>query len=219
MRQLPLIVATSLLALASGQALAEEAQPPKIVADVSFGSLGVGPEVSYRANRYIGLRAGASFLGVSHGVTDANIAYQGSLKLASYGLTADIYPFAGHFRVSAGLRINRNKLPLTATPTGPVTIGSSSYTPAQVGTLSGTVRVTDLAPIATIGYAGGLTKGVKFGIDVGALFQGTPTINDLTSSSALVKPADLASESTNINNKINKYKVYPVMQMSVGYAF
>lgn len=213
----------ALLALAPAllptAAQAGEASPPHIVAAVSFGTLGVGPEVTFRANRAIGVRASATWLGVSHGVTDANIAYQGHLKLASYGVMADLYPFGGHFRVSAGVRRNRNRLPLTATPTGPVTIGANTYTPAQVGTLAGTVRVNEWSPMLTVGYAGGLSKGVKLGFDVGALYQDTPTVSDLASTSALVTPADLASEQQTINAKLHKYRFYPVAQMWLGYAF
>lgn len=187
------------------------------------GSLGIGPEVAYRVSPLIGLRGGATFLGINHNVDVNDITYRGSLKLASYGANLDFYPFKGGLRVSAGFRIDKNKVDLTATPNGPVGVGSGTFTPAQIGTLSGTVRAADTAPTLTIGYAGGLTKGVKFGIDAGALFQGSPRIDDLKATGTLANdPAfqtQLADEEAQIERKLHKYTVYPIVQISLGYAF
>lgn len=193
--------------------------PPHIIVDVSAGTLGIGPEVSYRPVRAFDVRASAGFFGISHSVNSGGVDYAGSLRLQSYGLTLDLFPFNGNFRISGGLRINHNRVGLTASPTSPVTIGNSTYTPAQIGTLSGTVKGNDLAPIATIGWAGGLTRGVKLGFDVGALFEGSPKAQDFVASNALVSPADISAEQIKIDNKLHKFTVYPVMQMSLGYAF
>lgn len=211
------------LALAAPVAAHAEEQDSSLSVWLSAGSLGVGPEVAYRVSPLLGLRGGASFLTVNHDVDVNDINYHGSLKLASYGLNADFYPLQGGLRVSAGFRIDKNKVNLSATPTTSVSVGSGTFTPAQVGTLSGTVRPKDFAPTLTVGYAGGLTKGVKFGVDAGVLFQGSPRISDLKATGTLANDpafqAQLADEQNQIDRKLHKYNVYPIVQLSLGYAF
>jgi len=200
----------------------EPVAPPKFVVGATVGSMGAGPEISYRPFKKLGVRANATFFNFSHQVDGDDITYDGKLDLSSYGATVDFYPFSGHFRLSGGLRANKNKIALSATPTRSVDVGGTIYTPAQIGTLSGSVTTASVAPIATLGWGGALTKGLSFGFDIGVLFQGAPRINDLAiSSTSVVKVsrADILDEETKINNEVKKFDMYPVAQFSVGYAF
>jgi hypothetical protein len=200
-------------------ASAEQAAPPRIQIAVSAGSLGIGPELTYRPTPMLGVRASAGFLNASHKVNSGGVDYNGALTLQNYGAMIDLYPFQGHFRISAGLRVNQNRLKLTATPSGPTTIGGNTYTPAQIGTMSGLVKTSQIAPMATVGWAGGLTRGIKMSLDLGAMLSGSPRVSNLTTTSNLISPADLAAEQTKINNTVHKYSIYPVVQASIGYAF
>lgn len=190
---------------------------------VTGGSLGVGPEAGARINSTIGVRANASFLDFSHDFDVNDIDYSGKVKLESYGANIDLYPFDGGFRISAGFRINRNQVNAVASPSGPVTVGDATFTPTQIGTLTGNARTNDVAPTLTIGYAGGLTKGIKFGVDAGAMFQGSPTVGELQSSGMFANDpnfrSQLEKERRDLNNKIDDYKVYPILQLSLFYAF
>jgi hypothetical protein len=190
---------------------------------VTGGSLGVGPQLSYRINDLIGIRADATFLGVGHDVTINDLSFRGKLKLKSFGGSLDLYPFGGGFRLSAGARSDRNRVRLTSMPGTTVTVGNQQFTPDQVGTLSGTVKARDFVPTLTVGYQAGLTRGLKFGIDAGVMFQGNPQIRDLGSTGSLAQNANfraqLAIEQQKIDDKIYKYRFYPVVQASIGYAF
>lgn len=211
-----------LLGLAPAVARAQTAAPhiPALAVGVTAGTFGVGPEVTYRANRTVGLRVGAGFLKASRGIQSDGVQYQGDLKLSSWGMMVDLYPFRGHFRVSAGFRVNKGtRLNMVATPAGPTTIGNTTYTPAQIGNLSGTVRIADVAPVATIGWAGGLTKGVKFGFDVGAMLSGSPNMREISASNSAISAADINAQKDKINRELGKITVYPVVQASLGYAF
>ncbi|MBC2670836.1 hypothetical protein ACFOON_09660 [Novosphingobium piscinae] len=196
---------------------------PRIEAALTLGSLGAGPEFTFRPSPVIGLRASATFLGVNHTFGVNDIDYRGQLRLGSYGGTVDLYPFRNGLRLSAGLRVNRNKVRLSATPNGPVTVGQLSFTPAQIGTLTGTVTVPDLAPVLTVGYRTGKARGVTFAIDGGVMLQGTPRMADLAANGTLASDpafqAQLADEQTQVNARIDQYKVYPVLQLSLGYGF
>lgn len=217
------LLAALLAALAvPGVAHAGEAAP-RIEAALTVGSLGVGPEFTFRPSPVIGLRASATFLGVNHTFGVNDIDYLGKLRLGSFGGAVDLYPFRNGLRLSAGLRVNRNKVRLSATPGQPVSVGAATFTPDQIGTLSGTVTVADLAPTLTLGYTTGKRRGLTFAIDGGVMLQGTPRIADLTANGTLASDpafqAQLADEQTQVNARIDQYKVYPVLQLSVGYGF
>lgn len=196
-----------------------ESTPSHVEVAVTAGTLGIGPEVTVRPSPLWSVRASAGFLKVGHNVDDSDIIYAGKLALSSYGLSADIYPFKGNFRVSGGFRINDNKVRLTATPTGTVTVGDQQYSAASVGTLYGSAKANQFAPLATIGYGGALTKGLRFGIDAGALFEGPPRMSDLTSTTSLISASDIAAEEDKVNGKIHKLTAYPIVQVSLGWAF
>lgn len=193
------------------------------VAGVTAGSLGIGPEITYRLSDSLAVRANATFFGFNQNVDTDGVEYDGNLKLRSFGAMLDFHPFRGGFRISAGARINSNKVRLKATPTTSVDIGDDTYTPAQIGVLSGDVEAKKFAPALTLGYGGGLTPGLKFGIEAGALFQGSPRVNRLQTTGTLASSAtfqaSLREEEREIEDDIKRFKVYPILQISLGYRF
>jgi hypothetical protein len=188
---------------------------------VTGGTLGIGPEVGYRASSF-GVRGNATFLGLSRDVDSDNVEYEGDLKLRSFGAMVDFYPGAGGFRISPGLRINRNRVELTGNPTDDVEIGDTVYTPSEIGDITGEVRGNRLSPTLTIGYTTGGSSGLYFGIDAGAMFQGSPKVRDLDTSGTLNNAqllADLEDEREEIEDDISRFKVYPILQLALGFRF
>lgn len=187
------------------------------------GSLGIGPEVGYRPTPLLGVRGSASLLSFSHDVDVDDINYHGDLKLKSYGANADVYPFRNGFRLSAGFRVSRNKVKLDASPSGPIIVGNTTYTPEQIGMLKGIVRAKKFAPTFTAGYSSNLRKGLVWSLDAGVMLHGKPRIGALTATGLLASSPnlqqDLIREQGEIDRKIDDYKVYPIVQVSLGYAF
>lgn len=221
-KQFHLILAGATALLATTPALARQ-DASGFQLGVTAGTLGVGPEAGFRPSPIFGARVSASFLDVSHDFDIDDINYNGKAKLESYGAMLDLYPFMGGLRVSGGFRIDKNRVNLTATPTSNVTVGDVSYTPAQIGTLSGRVDADEFVPVVTIGYAGGLTKGLKFGIDAGVMFQGKPVAQNLAATGSLASNAafqtELEKERQKVNRDMEDYRYYPVVQLSLFYAF
>jgi hypothetical protein len=190
---------------------------------VTAGTLGIGPEVGVRMSDHVGARVNATFLGFGADFDSDEITYDGKLKLKSYGAMVDLYPMGGHFRVSAGARINKNRARVVATPTGPVEVGGTTYTPAQIGTLRGRAEVKEFAPALTLGWSGANRRGFMFGGDVGVLFQGRVRIRDFTATGALSNAANfrasLEEERRELQDDVDDYKVYPIAQISIGYRF
>jgi len=190
---------------------------------VTAGTLGIGPELGYRMSDHVGARVNATFLGLGADFDPDDITYDGKLKLKSFGAMVDVYPMGGHFRVSAGARINRNHARVTATPGGLVRVGNTSYTPAQVGTLRGRAETKDVAPALTLGWSGANRRGFMFGLDAGVLFQGSVRIREFTATGSLANDpsfrASLEQERRELQDDVNDYKLYPIAQVSIGYRF
>lgn len=219
-----LAVTTAIIAtLLSAPALAADGDAAPFYLGVTGGTLGVGPEVGYRLSENFGVRANASFLSISHGFESDDIDYDGKVKLKSFGAMLDAYPFGGGFRLSGGFRINNNKARAIAEPNGGTyDINGTTYTAAQIGTLRADTDIKDFAPALTLGYGGGLSSGLVFGIEAGALFQGRIKIKPLTYTGTLNSPqlrADLEAERQSVQDDIDDYKVYPILQLTIGYRF
>lgn len=220
-----LVLSAALFGLAPALAFAQDAggSSSGVTLAVSAGSLGIGPELGFRADPLFGIRASAAFLGVSHNIDVDDINYDGDLKLRSYGAAADLYPFQNAFRLSAGFRVDHNRIDLVATPNQAVTIGSTVYTPEQIGTIEGRIRARKFAPTFTLGVAKNRNKGFAWSLDAGVMLHGRPRTYDLVTTGELATNPlfqdDLARERAEIEDKVDNYKVYPIAQLSVGYTF
>lgn len=228
---LPAFVAGLLLAM-PGAALAQDEAGGHIYAGITGGTLGIGPEVGYRLSERFGVRASASFLGVNHEFDSDEITYDGSVDLESYGAMVDVYPFGGGFRISGGFRINNNRAKASgqASNGGTFEINGTSYdSTTLVTSVDADAEVDDFAPALTIGYAGGNRSGFVFGIEAGALFQGSVKIKPLTISGTCATTTsdplcatiatDLEAERQSVQKDVDDYKVYPIVQLTVGYRF
>lgn len=190
---------------------------------ITGGTLGVGPQVVYRANPNFGVRANATFLSVTRDADVDDIEYNGDLDLRSFGAMLDWYPTGGGLRVSLGGRINETEVGLVAAPASSVTVGGTTYTPEQVGTLTGKVTVDDFAPALTLGYGGTLGRGFTFGAEIGVLWQGAAKIENLRANGLLAAfpplQADLEREEQRIEDELDEYEVWPIAQLEFQYRF
>jgi len=187
------------------------------------GTLGIGPQVAFRANPYFGVRANAGFLSVSRDEEVDDIDYDGELDLNSYGAMLDWFPTGGGLRISFGGRVNDTEIDLVGSPTTSVTVGNTTYTPQQIGNLSGTVTTDDFAPLLTIGYGGTVAEGFTLGAEIGVLWQGEPKIGDLRATGLLASSpqlqADIEREEREIENDLSDYDLWPILQVEFLYRF
>ncbi len=206
---------------------AQEALPADkglgVAVGLTAGTLGIGPEVGFRISDHLGIRGNASFLGINGNYESDDLEYDGKIKLKSFGAMLDVYPMGGHFRISGGARINKSYVRLDAMPSQDVEIGDDVYTPAQIGILKGRAEVKNFAPALTLGWSGKNRKGFMFGFDAGVLFQGTIRVREFTATGGLAGDAaftaNLERERISLQDDVNDYKVYPILQLSVGYRF
>jgi hypothetical protein len=209
--------------VASTLATAATAQDSRWSVGLIGGTLGIGPQVAFRPNAHFGVRANAGFLSVSRDEEVDDIDYDGELDLNSYGAMLDWFPTGGGLRISLGGRVNNTEIDLVGRPTTSVTVGNTTYTPQQIGTLSGTVTTDDVAPLLTIGYGGTLAQGFTIGAEIGVLWQGEPEIGDLRSTGLLASTpqlqADIEREEREIEDDLSDYDLWPILQVEFLYRF
>jgi hypothetical protein len=219
----PLLLALALSSTALAADGPQGSEGGRFALGITGGTLGVGPELSYRFTDHIGVRGSLGWLSIGREQDVDDIDYDGDLDLLSFGGMLDVYPFGGGFRLSGGVRWVGNEINLRASPTNDVTIGGTTYTPAEIGTLRGTVEPNAVAPVVTLGWTGKLKRGFTLGVEAGAMFQGAAKITNLRANGLLGSDAaflaDIEAEEEEIEDDIDDYKVWPVVQILVLYRF
>ena len=189
---------------------------------ITGGTLGIGPELGYRFSSHLGLRANGGFFGYDKSDEEDDFDYDATLKLNSVGLMADIFPFGGSFRLSVGARSSRNEVTADLVPIGTVDINGETYTAAEFGTGSGTVKWKKFAPTATLGWAGDFSKGLHVGLELGVMMQGSSRIDFTVTGPAANDAdfmADLQQEIDDAEDDAKDYKLWPVVALTVSYSF
>ncbi len=227
MRRLSMVAAAAGLVLAVTPAMAQQDAAADggthVRAAVTAGTLGIGPELAVRFNDHVGVRGGAGFLTVNGTAESDDLGYDGKFRLQSYGAMLDVYPFGGAFRVSAGARINRNRITVGLTPDEEVTIGDQDFTAAEVGRLSGRATPKKFSPALTLGWAGQNRRGFFVGSEIGVLFQGAFKLEQFQASGTARNDADfkaaLERERISLQDDVDKVKVWPILQVAIGWRF
>jgi len=203
-------------------------------AGLKLGTLGLGLEYEHRLTESLSGRLGFNALNFSHTVTSDDNDYDGDVQLRSFSALLDWYPSSGSgFRVTAGALYNGNEVDLTATDTGQMTLGDTTYD--ITGTLHGNADFNKLAPYLGIGWnhVFGAHDRWSVGFDLGVMYQGSPDIslsaegtysevgnpgNSGTVDSATFQD-DLRREEANLEKELEDYKYYPVLAVTLVYRF
>lgn len=185
---------------------------------VHVGTLGLGADLAVSITSRLGLRGGVNLFPFDVEDRAEGVDFTVSLPSPQYMLLADFYP-AGHFRLSGGALISPSKLDLRGTPTEPVDIGDGTYTPQEVGTLSGRITTRDVAPYVGIGFGTPTRSRVGFLLDLGVAFHGAPELSVSASGPAASDAgfqADLDAEVQDYQDDIDGIVVYPVLSIGIS---
>jgi hypothetical protein len=190
---------------------------------ITGGTNGLGLEAGYRFTNYLGIRANSGNYTYNKSFDSNDFNIDGKAKLKSIGGLVDVYPFGGSFRVSVGMRSNKNQFGGVASPNGTtVEVGDDTYPSAAVGDLTGSAKFKKNAPTATIGWGGNFKTGLHFGFEVGVVAQGSPNLS-ATSSGALANDPtfkqSLADQLSKWEDDSKDYKLWPVVQLNLVYRF
>lgn len=190
------------------------------------GTLGGGVELTTNVvPMLVNVRLQGNGFNYNTTINNTSVNYDAKLKLLSAGLLADVYPFAGKFRITAGAYYNGNKLTLTGVPAAgsTYTFNGVTYTAAQAGSVTGTMKFNNFAPYLGIGWGDAVSSGspLGFNIDLGVLYQGKPKTSITASGAAATAglSANIAAEQAKLDANVKKFKFYPVASVGISYHF
>lgn len=216
---------------------AQQSYATDVALGAGLGTLGFGLQGTIAVSPHLNVRLLAQTYDLDEDFEESGIDYNGTLNLESYGVLADIHPFAGSFYVSAGWLAHKNGLDLKASCPTSCDIGGTSYKSAPDGQIKATVDLGDNAPYLGVGWGNAMQGGRVYAkLDLGVLFQEDPkasltatgtfqdtnnplivvdTTNPIFQNQVKNEEQDLQKELDDSGN----LNLYPVINFSVGYRF
>jgi hypothetical protein len=185
------------------------------------GTGGVGAEVGVRIIPTIVVRGIGQGYSFDYNETISGIAYTGTADLGSFGAQLDFRPPLIPFYATAGIFANNNKFDFSATPTGTVSVGTTTYQGSQVGTLTSKATFDDVAYFGGLGLKLGLGP-IEAALEGGIYYQGDPNVVFTASGPLATNPAfqaDLAREKAKIVDKLDSAKYWPMVTLQARWKF
>jgi hypothetical protein len=191
---------------------------------LKVGTLGIGAEGTIGLTDSLNTRIGFNAYPFSYSGTVDDVDYNFDLSLLSGGLFLDWHPFGGNFRLSAGGLVNGNKIEAESKPNASYKIGDNTYTADQVGTLKAETSFNNIAPYAGIGFGDAVGKDKRFGfaLDLGVIYQGTPSLKYTVTGPIQNNPAfqqDMDKQMQELKDALNYATWYPVVSIGLTYKF
>lgn len=219
------VVFKSLLIVIFSIGLAAQAQAGNFFTGIGIGTLGGGVDLGYQFNDYFKVRVNGNYLPVDFSKKYDGIEYDAELRQLTAGLLLDLHPFAGKFRISAGAYYRDLELDLDATPHRRVKIGDTYYDASEIGKLEGNATWDKFAPYVGIGWGmrGGTHSNFSFDFNLGAMYlKGIDISYKMTGPAAAYGAqyeSDIKREAEKIEDDIDKWNVYPVINFFMSYRF
>lgn len=209
-------------------ALAETAENKTFTAGVEVGTLGPGVSIGVRLTEHFGLRGGVNYFSYSRdGDEVSDVTFNSKLRMFSAPVGVDFYPWADSaFRITGGVLINGNRFTAIAPQQAPgavsVPLGTSGgIDSAAIGDLNLKVDQDVIAPYIGVGYNWFLGKEKRWTIggEVGIAYAGSPNVTLTRSNGPDAIDAQVAIERQQIEDDLEKYTVYPIVKVSIGFSF
>lgn len=220
------LIALSLLALSAGAAEAQSRHPRSpITAALNAGTTGVGAEAQLSLGPVFVLRGGIDTLGYDFDESYSDIDYSGRVDFDTVSGFVDLHPFLNGFLISGGVYVGDRTINLNGQPTAPVEIGGATFTPGQVGTLSGRIKLSDTAPFVGVGYDDSFIREGRWGFRgiVGVAWSQEPEVGLSSSGGTLSNDptfrARLDQEARDIQEDAKDKAFFPVVQVGVTARF
>jgi hypothetical protein len=188
------------------------------------GTLGLGGDITTDLIPQVNLRAGVQWLDFGFDAQLGDVDYTLDLNFLNPLVLVDWYPFKGSFRISGGVLFNGTEIHLKAQSGQSIEIDGTTYTQAQIGTLRGDVDYRPVAPYVGIGWGNQLGKEGHWGLatDLGVAFTGSPSVDLSATGPIAADPTfqtQLAQQERDIQDKLDPFKFYPVLSISLFYRF
>lgn len=198
------------------------------------GFLGIGAGYSYGVSKRFTLRGDFTTIGsYSHTGSSGDFDYNGKILNNVGTLYVDWFPLNRGFRLTAGLGVRQTKFSADARPdaSGQVTIGNTAIDYSGADSASAKVEYPNVTPYLGIGWGHNVAQDTKGGwgfvADAGVYF-GKADINFTVSPTVYAKldavsggraQQEIEKQHADIEDKLGKYRVIPVLYVGVSYRF
>lgn len=188
---------------------------------LKVGAFGLGAEYTHEITDRIAVRGALYGSNWGFDAEQSGIEYEADVVWDSLTAGVDFHPLKSALRLSVGVMRNDNALELLSRPTTNQTIGDTTYTPAQIGTLTGSLHFDDTAMFAGVGWDWSRDKSM-FGmsLDLGLVDQGDPVVTLRGTGTLLGNPAfeqDITDEARQLTDDAGDFDLAPFL--SVGFQF
>jgi hypothetical protein len=188
---------------------------------LKVGAFGLGAEYTHEFTERIAVRGALYGSEAGFDGEESGIAYEFNVVWDSFAAGVDFHPLKSPLRLSLGLLRNDNALELTSQLTGNTEVGDTTYTPAEVGSITGTMRFDDTATFAGLGWDWSRDKRM-FGmsLDIGVVDQGDAVVGLRGNGTLLGDPAfeqDIAAEERELEDSGSDLSLVPYL--TVGFQF
>ena len=182
------------------------------------GTLGLGADVALELGSRVVARGGVGVLPFEFTGTFDDIEMTLELPSTWYNVGVDLY-LTNVLRVGGGILFKSEDPTLSATPTAPLEVGNQTFTPDEIGTLTGTLDSGRQAPYVLIGF-GKHTRGIGLTLDLGVAFQKETRVTLDASGGTLFDDPDfrneLEAEARNFEDDLPTYiDLWPILSLGV----
>ena len=199
------------------------AAPPSAAAQIGVaarvGTLGIGGEGALDISDRLVLRGGVGLVTLDVSTSFDGIAVDLELPDSWYNVGIDIY-LNSALRIGGGLLVRPDDPTLTGAFQEPVDVGGRTFTPGEIGTLTGTLSSEDRAPYLLIGFGKHTASGLGLSLDVGAAFTGDPRVTlDASGGTFSDQPeldARLEQEAQDFEDDMRGWlRIWPILSLGV----
>ena len=185
------------------------------------GTLGAGAEVGVRVIPTVVVRGVVQGYEFDYDERLDGIDYEGTIDLGSFGAQVDFRPPLIPMFVTVGIYNNDNQLNLTSTPMTSLTVGNTTYTAAELGTVNSIATFDDTA------YYGGI--GLEFGIgpiaaviEAGVFYQGDPNVEFTATGPIANDPTFITAandEAARLVDELDEFRAWPGVTLQARWKF
>lgn len=195
-------------------------------AGIAGGTTGIGPFVTFPVSEVFSFRFGMGFLSLEREQKVETITYDLDVSLKCFPLLLDLNPGRSFFRITGGFFVNQSSADASYIPDLTVEFGGHTYTPDNVGEITGKIRMQPLSPYLGLGFGrpSGSSTGIGFVMDAGVAFTSFDV--SLAHEGGNLSPGqeeqlqeDLAMEADSLRDALDGLKIYPVLSAGIIYTW
>ena len=183
------------------------------------GTTGLAGNVAFALGQSAQIRGSVGIMPIEPSWTISDIDVTAELPSSFIFAGIDFFPSGSGFRIGGGIMLKPDDPILTGELTGPVEIGDQTYTSNEVGTLTGTADMKEMAPYVMIGFGKHASAGMGLFLDLGAAFVGESVLSLESEGGTLSNnaqfQAELQREEADWQEKMDKFKIYPILNIGL----